>query len=115
MKRNHRALGNILQNQVSLLMLKTRVRKLSAAVCHGAAMLAAMAASTSPEKDSKSLWEIMGQMSKPGRRVDPTNDAKEQDLLQAKFEVFLDMCSRQREYRELVDNRLSGATEKIIL
>ncbi|KAJ5329841.1 hypothetical protein N7452_010231 [Penicillium brevicompactum] len=86
-----------------------------AAVCHGAAMLAAMAASTSPGKDPKSLWEIMGQMSKPGRRVDPTNDAKEQGLLQAKFEVFLDMCSRQREYRELVDNRLSGVTEKIIL
>lgn len=85
-----------------------------AAVCHGAAMLAAMAASKSHEKDSKSLWEIMGQMSKPGRRVDPTNDKKERDLLQAKFEVFLDMCSRQRGYRELVDNRLSGATEKII-
>ncbi|KAJ5349145.1 uncharacterized protein N7506_002398 [Penicillium brevicompactum] len=85
-----------------------------AAMCHGAAMLAAMAASTSPGKDPKSLWEITDQMSKPGRRVDPTNDAKEQGLLQAKFEVFLDMCSRQREYKELVDNRLSGATEKII-
>ncbi|KAL4919645.1 putative FGGY-family carbohydrate kinase [Aspergillus aurantiobrunneus] len=52
---------------------------------------------------SKDLWAIMGQMSKPGRRVDPTSDADEQWLLQAKYEVFLDMCFKQREYRELVD------------
>lgn len=84
-----------------------------AAVCHGAAMLAAMAASKSPGEDTKSLWEIMSQMSKPGRRIDPTANKDEQDLLEAKFEVFLDMCSRQREYRELVDKRLGGATTKI--
>ncbi|KAL4967848.1 FGGY-family carbohydrate kinase [Aspergillus stella-maris] len=58
---------------------------------------------------SKDLWGIMDQMSKPGRRVDPTADADEQRLLQAKYEVFLDMCFKQREYRELVDRRLNGA------
>lgn len=62
-----------------------------AAVCHGAAMLAAMAASRMPGETSKDLWGIMDQMSKPGRRVDPTADAHEQTLLQAKYEVFLDM------------------------
>lgn len=77
-----------------------------AAVCHGAAMLAAMAASGDSASRSKDLWTIMGQMSKPGRRVDPTTDADEQRLLQAKYEVFLDMCFRQREYRDLVDRKL---------
>ncbi|RAK99314.1 FGGY-family carbohydrate kinase, partial [Aspergillus ibericus CBS 121593] len=78
-----------------------------AAVCHGAAMLAAMAASGSSGSSSKDLWSIMGQMSKPGRRVDPTTDVDQQRLLQAKYEVFLDICFRQREYRDLVDKRLS--------
>jgi len=78
-----------------------------AAVCHGTAMLAAMAASGGLGAGSKDLWEIMGQMSKPGRRVDPTTDKHEQQLLQVKYEVFLDMCFKQREYRELVNKRLA--------
>lgn len=80
-----------------------------AAVCHGAAMLAAMAASGGPGAQSKDLWGIMGQMSKPGQRVDPTTNTHEQRLLQAKYEVFLDVCFKQREYRELVNKRLSTA------
>ncbi|KAJ5815084.1 hypothetical protein N7474_006861 [Penicillium riverlandense] len=80
-----------------------------AAVCHGAAMLAAMAASGGPGPKSKDLWGIMGQMSKPGRRVDTTTNTHEQGLLEAKYEVFLDMCFKQREYRELVDKRLNTA------
>ncbi|KAK9354074.1 FGGY family of carbohydrate kinase [Lipomyces doorenjongii] len=80
-----------------------------AAVCHGAAMLAAMAANGVSGEQSKDLWGIMSQMSKPGRRVDPTADAGEQRLLQAKYEVFLDMCFKQREYRDLVEKRLSAA------
>ncbi|KAJ5602094.1 hypothetical protein N7510_011628 [Penicillium lagena] len=80
-----------------------------AAVCHGAAMLAAMAASGSSGAKSEDLWGIMRQMSKPGRRVDPTNNRQEQRLLQAKYEVFLDMCFKQREYRELVNERLNTA------
>ncbi|KAJ5374075.1 hypothetical protein N7517_006081 [Penicillium concentricum] len=79
-----------------------------AAVCHGTAMLAAMAASEGSGKESKDLWSIMSQMSKPGRRVDPTADANEQRLLQAKYEVFLDMCFKQREYRDLIDKRISA-------
>lgn len=80
-----------------------------AAVCHGAAMLAAMAATNASGAKSKDLWGIMDQMSKPGRRVDPTADVDEQRVLQAKYEVFLDMCFKQREYRELVDKRLGAA------
>lgn len=78
-----------------------------AAVCHGAAMLAAMAAgSASGEK--RDLWGIISQMSKPGRRVDPTTDPSEQRLLEAKYKVFLDMCLKQREYRSLVDGSSSA-------
>ncbi|KAJ5187255.1 hypothetical protein N7449_010249 [Penicillium cf. viridicatum] len=66
-----------------------------AAVCHGAAMLAAMAASQGSGEKSKDLWSIMTQMSKPGRPLDPTADADEQRLLQAKYEVFLGMCFKQ--------------------
>ncbi|PWY66476.1 putative FGGY-family carbohydrate kinase [Aspergillus sclerotioniger CBS 115572] len=79
-----------------------------AAVCHGAAMLAAMAASSQFASVSKDLWTVMGEMSKPGWRVDPSTDENEQRLLQAKYEVFLDMCFRQREYRDLVDRKLSA-------
>ncbi|PYH91373.1 Pentulose kinase [Aspergillus ellipticus CBS 707.79] len=79
-----------------------------AVVCHGAAMLAAMAASGPSGTPSKDLWTIMCQMSKPGRRVDPSTDVNEQRLLQAKYEVFLDMCFRQREYRDVVDKRLGA-------
>ncbi|KAJ5698407.1 hypothetical protein N7462_000412 [Penicillium macrosclerotiorum] len=79
-----------------------------AAVCHGAAMLAAVAAGKCSKEVSKGLWEIMGQMSKPGRRVDPTTDKAERCLLQAKYEVFLDICFKQREYRELVDRRVNS-------
>ena len=77
-----------------------------AAVCHGAAMLGAKAASATQQQISKDLWSIMGEMSKPGRRIDPTTDTDEQQLLQAKYNVFLDMCFRQREYRSIVDKML---------
>ncbi|CAG8407454.1 unnamed protein product [Penicillium salamii] len=80
-----------------------------AAVCHGAAMLAAMAASKAPGAKSKDLRSVMSQMSKPGRRVDPTTNAREQGLLQVKYEVFLEMCFKQREYRCLVDEGLYAA------
>lgn len=80
-----------------------------AAVCHGAAMLAAMAASQSSEGSTRDLWGIMGQMSKPGLRIDPASDETEIQLLQAKYEVFLDMSFKQREYREFVDKRFHGA------
>ncbi|KAJ5307062.1 hypothetical protein PENANT_c003G05846 [Penicillium antarcticum] len=79
-----------------------------AAVCHGAAMLGAMAASGNSGKTSESLWGVIRQMSKPGRRLDPTTDVNEQRLLQAKYEIFSDMCFKQREYRDLVDRRLNG-------
>ncbi|KAJ6007250.1 FGGY-family carbohydrate kinase [Penicillium herquei] len=79
---------------------------LHAAVCHGSAMLAAMAASESSATDSKDLWEIISQMSKPGRQVRPTTDKQENRLLQTKYEIFLEMSLKQREYRARINNSI---------
>lgn len=77
-----------------------------AAVCHGTAMLGAKAASAGQGESPKDLLRIMGEMSKPGRRIDPSGDEGEKRFLGVKYEVFLDMCGRQREYRRLVDERV---------
>ncbi|KAJ6009429.1 FGGY-family carbohydrate kinase [Penicillium canescens] len=80
-----------------------------AAVCHGAAMLAAMAASGVSSKISEGLWAIIRQISKPGQRINPTTDVNEHRLLQAKYEIFLDIFFKQREYRDLwIDNSMGN-------
>ncbi|KAI1117418.1 Nup93/Nic96-domain-containing protein [Nemania sp. NC0429] len=80
-------------------------RYVHAAVVHGAAMLGAKAASASADRDGKTenLWSIMDRMSKPGRLVKPGKDENEKRLLGAKYEVFLDQCRTQQEYRRKVD------------
>ncbi|RWQ94305.1 FGGY family of carbohydrate kinase, C-terminal domain-containing protein [Paecilomyces variotii] len=78
-------------------------RYVHAAVCHGAAMLGAKAASADPEGKTEDLWSIMDRMSKPGKKVDPTTDEREKALLKVKYEVFLEQCYRQREFRSKVD------------
>ncbi|CEJ85547.1 Putative FGGY-family pentulose kinase [[Torrubiella] hemipterigena] len=76
----------------------------NAAVVHGAAMLGAKAASHNVEgKEPETLWSIMDRMSKRGRLVEPGKDAGEKALLNAKYEIFLDMCRTQQEYRKKVD------------
>ena len=77
-------------------------RYVHAAVCHGAAMLAAKAAS------GDVLWDIMDRMSKPGKAVYPTKDEHERALLKVKYRVFLDQCYKQREYRDEVDKAVGG-------
>ncbi|CAI7568963.1 sugar kinase [Penicillium manginii] len=79
-------------------------RYIHAAVCHGAAMLGAKAASADSEGKTEDLWDIMDRMSKPGRKVVPTEDGKELALLRAKYEVFLEQCFKQQKYRQLVDD-----------
>lgn len=83
-----------------------------AAVVHGAAMLAAKAASSADregkegkdrEGKTESLWDVMGRMSKPGTVVHPTKDSREKKLLGVKYKVFLEQCRTQREYRKFVD------------
>jgi FGGY-family pentulose kinase len=81
-------------------------RYVQAAVCHGAAMLGAKAASADGEGRTEDLWAIMDKMSKPGKKVVPTTDQHEKALLQAKYKVFLEQCYKQKEYRKLVDDAI---------
>ncbi|KAJ5929689.1 sugar kinase [Penicillium verhagenii] len=78
-------------------------RYIHAAVCHGAAMLGAKAASSDQDGKTESLWVIMDRMSKPGKKVMPTDNAKEKALLEAKYKVFLEQCFKQQKYRQMVD------------
>lgn len=79
-------------------------RYIHAAVCHGAAMLGAKAASADEQGKTEDLWDIMDRMSKPGKKVVPSVDGQELSLLRAKYVVFLEQCYKQKEYRKLVDD-----------
>ncbi|RDA95956.1 hypothetical protein CP533_5892 [Ophiocordyceps camponoti-saundersi (nom. inval.)] len=78
-------------------------RYVHAAVVHGAAMLGARAAK------GESLWSIMDRMSKTGRLVQPGTDRAEKALLDAKYDVFLDMCSAQQTYRAKIDKATAAS------
>lgn len=79
-----------------------------AAVCHGAAMLAAKAASAEDNGKTEDLWDIMDRMSKPAKAVYPTTDKHEKALLEAKYDVFLELCYKQQEYRDKVDTAVAS-------
>lgn len=83
-------------------------RYVHAAVVHGAAMLGAKAASADADGKTENLWTIMDRMSKPGRLVKPGTNASEKKLLKAKYEVFLEQCRTQQEYRKKIDEATSS-------
>lgn len=57
-----------------------------------------------PKKSIDGLWKVMQQMTGPGRVVMPSSkDHPDRKLLNAKYEIFLDQCYKQRDYRKLVD------------
>ncbi|GAO20045.1 hypothetical protein UVI_02064420 [Ustilaginoidea virens] len=104
--------GSQCQNPVLMNLLATTCNMpvlipqyVHAAVVHGAAMLGAKAASHNRDDGSEpeSLWSIMDRMSKRGRLVEPGTDQGEKALLDAKYEIFLDMCQSQQSYRNKVD------------
>lgn len=78
-------------------------RYVNAAVCHGAAMLGAKAASADSEGRTVDLWDVMDKMSKPGKTFLPSKDRHEKAILRAKYQVFLDQSQRQQQYRKLMD------------
>jgi len=82
-------------------------RYVHAAVVHGAAMLGAKAASADHDGNTEQLWSIMDRMSKPGRLVKPGKDAAQKKLLDAKYEIFLEQCRTQQEYRRRIDEALA--------
>ncbi|OJJ84890.1 FGGY-family carbohydrate kinase [Aspergillus glaucus CBS 516.65] len=83
-------------------------RYVHAAVCHGAAMLGAKAASADEEGETEDLWDIMDRFSKPGRKVPPSTNQNEKALLDVKYKVFLEQCHKQQEYRALVDQTVGS-------
>lgn len=78
-------------------------RYVHAAVVHGAAMLGAKAASAGKDGKTEDLWSIMDRMSKPGKMVKPTEIKGVAELLDVKYQVFLEQCERQRVFRKMVD------------
>lgn len=83
-------------------------RYIHAAVCHGAAMLGAKAASADAQGNTEDLWDIMNRMSKPGKKVLPTTDSNEKALLKVKYEVFLEQCFKQQKYRSMVNEAVGS-------
>jgi FGGY-family pentulose kinase len=82
-------------------------RYVHAAVVHGAAMLGAKAASTGKDGRSVPLWDSMNKFSKPGKIVNPPNDAVLKSLLAAKYTIFLEQCESQQRYRREIDEALA--------
>jgi len=111
--------GSQCQNEILMDVIATACdmpvlipRYINAAVVHGAAMLGAKAASAGEDGSTEPLWSIMDRMSKPGSVVWPRGDTPEKKLLEAKYEVFLDQCRAQQEYRKRIDKALEGTAWK---
>jgi nuclear pore complex protein Nup93 len=109
--------GSQCQNEILMDLIATACdipvlipRYVNAAVVHGAAMLGAKAASADKEGATEPLWDIMDRMSKPGKVVWSRGDPAEKKLLDAKYEVFLDQCRTQQEYRRKIDEALKGSS-----
>jgi FGGY-family pentulose kinase len=109
--------GSQCQNEILMSLIATACdmpvlipRYVHAAVCHGAAMLGAKAASADKNGTTEDLWSIMDRMSKPGKIVKPTQTKGVKELLDVKYQVFLEQCERQRVFRKMVDDVTSGKT-----
>lgn len=109
--------GSQCQNEILMDLIATACdmpvlipRYVNAAVVHGAAMLGAKAASAKKDGTTEPLWNIMDRMSKPGKVVWTRGDPAEKKLLDAKYEIFLDQCRTQQDYRKKVDEALKGSS-----
>ncbi|KAL1879383.1 hypothetical protein VTK73DRAFT_7020 [Phialemonium thermophilum] len=105
--------GSQCQNEILMDLIATACdmpvlipRYVNAAVVHGAAMLGAKAASAREDGTTEPLWNIMDRMSKPGKIVWSKGDPAERKLLDVKYEVFLEQCKTQRDYRRRVDEAI---------
>ncbi|KAL9109900.1 MAG: hypothetical protein Q9227_005423 [Pyrenula ochraceoflavens] len=111
--------GSQCQNDILMHLMATACgmpvlipRYVHAAVCHGAAMLGAKAASADKDGKTEDLWSIMDRMSKPGKAVEPDKDEILKKLLDVKYKVFLEQCHSQRAYRKEVDEAVSKWAKK---
>ena len=78
-----------------------------AAVCHGAATLAAKAATADCDGNTEDIWSVMKRLSKPGKLFEPIDDKEMKALLAVKYKVFLEQCERQRVFRSMVDQAMT--------
>ncbi|CAG8424079.1 unnamed protein product [Penicillium salamii] len=106
--------GSQCQNQILVNLIASACnmpvvipRYIHAAVCHGAAMLGVKAATVDADGKTADLWDVIDQMSQSGEAFYPSTDKHENAILEAKYQIFLDQSSRQREYREIMD-RVTG-------
>ena len=94
----------------------------SAAVVLGAAMLGRYAyyltterqgkpissqqeAEEAKEKEGWRLWDVMVQMTRPGKRIEPRNDefgTSEKRLLDVKYKIFREAVEVQRRWRQMI-------------
>ena len=107
--------GSQCQNEVLVSLIATACnmpvitpRYPHAAVCHGAAILAAKAATTTADGSTEDIWSVMERLSKPGRLFAPIDDKGMKKLLAVKYKVFLEQCERQRVFRSMVDQALNN-------
>lgn len=100
-------LVNLIASACNMPVVVPRGRYVEAAVCHGAAMLGVKAGNVDSEGHTVDLWDVIDQMSKHGSIFYPTEGGYEKALLAAKYQVFLDQCQRQREYRAVVEKVVS--------
>ncbi|KUJ15478.1 Pentulose kinase [Mollisia scopiformis] len=75
----------------------------NAAVCCGAALLAAKASTVEQNGNTEDLWTVIQRLSKSGELVRPSDDEDVRALLDVKYQVFLEQCERQRVFRASVD------------
>ncbi|KAK4226442.1 Nup93/Nic96-domain-containing protein, partial [Podospora fimiseda] len=111
--------GSQCQNEILMDLMATACdmpvlipRYVDAAVVHGAAMLGAKAASSDKDGKTEPLWKIMDRMSKPGKVMWSRGDVAEKKLLDAKYDVFLEQCRTQQEYRKKIDEALNYKPKK---
>jgi len=106
--------GSQCQNEVLVSLIATACnmpvitpRYPQAAVCHGAATLAAKAATTDCDGNTEDIWSVMKRLSKPGKLFEPIDDEGMKALLAVKYRVFLEQCERQRVFRSMVDQAMT--------
>jgi FGGY-family pentulose kinase len=107
--------GSLCQNDILMDLMSTACdmpvvipKYIHAAVVHGAAMLGAKAASEADGGQGEDLWSIMKRMSTVGKTVHPSKDKGLNNLLDAKYVIFLEQCKTQQQWRKDVDGVIEG-------
>ncbi|KIR68834.1 ribitol kinase [Cryptococcus bacillisporus CA1873] len=72
---------------------------------HGKPISSQQEAEEAKEKDGWRLWDVMVQMTRPGKRIEPRNDkfgASEKRLLDVKYKIFREAVEVQRKWRQMI-------------